>query len=1022
MIHNAQKIKSKPEFATAIITSSNAWNGTQSHHDNTDIEFNTINKVNDNYPVQRLLTWGETKQLLINNIKVIDDKNRQTGIYPVSMKSTGLTRVNKNIKNRTLILLDFDLNGDINQILDPLSSYVYMGWTTHSHQTTNTSPAKHFTNRYRVMLPLLTPITEIDWLSDFNFRIKEWGDLNWYDNNALDETYRNVGQIGFAPSINPKNAEIQLWINDAYGTQFFDLNALPPAATLPSPKTPASKTKSKKLRNNVVQLVQPCNTSIVNIDRVVQRLLKMPNLKHINANHFTSGGETVHRQNIALGLIALGGSYSDFQTLDAVMCKPNSNHNSIDIWNDACSTPDPHTGTIKQLLGPLGRLDCGLSNNTYISKSYQTNWDFEHSVEYINHDLVKGKEGERILLCADMGTGKNHLWENLDFTDDGWRVIVFAPLRTIVHQQGSKNDLANPENKTFTYDQSSRIPNLIANGKLDPAKTILVVDECHNLLLAKYRDHAIAHLEFAINRYDWQQVVFQSATITPDTFEGYMSFDSKIRVVKQTSPNYYYQPIYGLGINNINATIEHILRHFRESNPSGKALILWNDIKNHSELKIKLKKAGLDTDTVNAEKLRDSSKEAFQLAQNIDYEMGEIDVFIGTTALVEGINIKDDIEDAVVIVVGQEPWQYLKQLSGRFRKAKNIYAYHIEGFRKKVVWSDIGKAMWIEHSKYVSEEQTKIVDALININTFAPIDFNVTRHMDLSEFMDVVGLYKNEHTKKYEHHNLRQLWLSAEIEKHEMYETSDNAIAVMLDHGFEEMPRNMLINLIKLNDASHKIINEARNEKYKNHVKNKIDLVYKNFINAKNEINSGGYTIDLESFDLWLGIILSNKFYYDDCPYYYKLREIIKYQLLLEPDNFEALNIQVQKFIKGDIKPAKLETKYGLKLENGVSKKIRAKFQSGQQLTNQQQIEVVEDFITMLMAQEMLVPNRTQSAALENIKKTKRFMKRQKEISLVNGQVVVNVKRPMTLLNGILDMESKTIKVNGKQIQVGIVK
>ena len=134
------------------------------------------------------------------------------------------------------------------------------------------------------------------------------------------------------------------------------------------------------------------------------------------------------------------------------------------------------------------------------------------------------------------------------------------------------------------------------------------------------------------------------------------------------------------------------------------------------------------------------------------------------------------------------------------------------------------------------------------------------------------------------------------------------------------------------------------------------------------------------------------------------------------------MNIQVQKFLKGEIKPAKLETKYGLKLENGVSKIIRAKFQSGQQLTNQQQIEVVEDFITMLMAQEMLVPNRTQSAALENIKKTKRFMKRQKEISLVNGQVVVNVKRPMTLLNGILDMESKTIKVKGKQIQVGIVK
>jgi hypothetical protein len=44
MIHNAQKIKSKPEFATAIITSSNAWNGTQSHHDNTDIEFNTITR------------------------------------------------------------------------------------------------------------------------------------------------------------------------------------------------------------------------------------------------------------------------------------------------------------------------------------------------------------------------------------------------------------------------------------------------------------------------------------------------------------------------------------------------------------------------------------------------------------------------------------------------------------------------------------------------------------------------------------------------------------------------------------------------------------------------------------------------------------------------------------------------------------------------------------------------------------------------------------------------------------------
>ena len=1000
------------QVATAIITTTNPWTGTQSFHDNTDIEFNTIVSKYDNNPVQRLWNWGQTKQWMLENIAVINNKDFQKGIWPVTMNETGLSRLDINIKNRTMVLFDFDSNGNIEQILDPLSSFVYMAWTTYSHQIASDKPGKNLTNRYRVMLPLLSPIPANDWETDYQFRIKDWGDSNWLGSNELDETYRRVGQFGYVPSINPDKGDIQIWINDGNATECMDLITLP-VCQIP---VPTKKTKKQNNTNtNVVPLFPSCNTSTANIDKVLEHLLQKPELQHIPANNFTSGqAASINRYYMASALIALGGDYAAFQALDTVMCKPSSSKNSNDVWNAATHNPNPHAGIILQLLGALARIDCGLSSSTYQSQVYKTQWDIEHNVEYISQDIVGN--GKKVLLCADMGTGKNHLWSHLDLEQD-WRVIVLSPLRTIVHQQGSDNSIKDKDNRTFTYDQAIRIPSLIEIGNIDPAKTILVIDECHNLSLAQYRLNALAHLEYTVDNYDWHQVVYQSATITPDTFEGYMAFDSKIKVVKQTPTNLYYQPIYAVGINNTHATIVNILTTFK-ANYQGKALILLNDTDKQSELKIKLKKEGFDAETISAVKTRDASTEAYQVAQSVDYKMDDIDVFIGTNSLVEGINIQDPIEDALVIVVGEEPCQLIKQLSGRLRKAKNVYTYHIANFCHKTAWGSEGKEAWVKAKQFDSKMKSLLVNELIANNDYQPFDYSVIRNSKFGGMIEAADIYKNYCTKQYEQHNLGQLWLSAEIEQNEMYESFGNATAAMREQGYQSMPSDMFLKRIKLEDdirKAHNLERKARNVRF--YECKKLHF-YKLCAEVIDEIVAGDYPLEYEHIATWLLRVAPNSY----APIYWELLDIIKYQLLLKPANLMALTERVDEWLKGEIKPATLEMEYRVLQEKGVIAAIKTTYPSGQQLSKDQQRGVLVEFITMMIKQEMYIPNSTEQQAFALVMNTPRFIRGKTDISFVKGQVIVNVARPMTLLKNILDMTSKTIKHNGSQVQVGIVK
>ena len=184
------------------------------------------------------------------------------------------------------------------------------------------------------------------------------------------------------------------------------------------------------------------------------------------------------------------------------------------------------------------------------------------------------------------------------------------------------------------------------------------------------------------------------------------------------------------------------------------------------------------------------------------------------------------------------------------------------------------------------------------------------------------------------------------------------------------------------------------------------------------EIVAGDYPLEYEHIATWLLRVAPNSY----APIYWELLDIIKYQLLLKPANLMALTERVDEWLKGEIKPATLEMEYRVLQEKGVIAAIKTTYPSGQQLSKDQQRGVLVEFITMMIKQEMYIPNSTEQQAFALVMNTPRFIRGKTDISFVKGQVIVNVARPMTLLKNILDMTSKTIKHNGSQVQVGIVK
>lgn len=1001
-------------YNTYILTAETLVDGIDLHESKHD-EHHLTYSINKNFKCSEItkknLTWFDCKKSLLENGCKVSEKNRIEAIYPVL--TNGQKRDTTQVRERTLLVLDFDENGLIGEILEPLKPYVYIAWTTHSHQLSSSvvASAKQNLNRYRVMIPLSKGVSVAEWQLDYKQRLTNWSGNLWHGNNAVDNTCFNIGQLALAPAINIANGSCQIWVNDGVDTDFIDLNSLPVVnGTSASKSVKNSKTVGSAVVKNKSTSLSKWQPNAEGISKVVSLLLEKPILKGISANHFTGPSSKFNRFNIACGLISIGAQYSDFLELDAVMKKADSNHTSEAIWNQANSFNGCHDGLILNLLGDSGRLIAGYDPSKHIQIDYSTGWDEKFTTQYLTRAMLGNVS--KVLIKADMGIGKNYLWTNLE-VDADCRVIVFTPLRNIVTQQGSGNCILTVHDRTVTYDQAKHIDELVSSGSIITEKTTLVIDECHNLLLADYRYEALAHLEKVVNKYQWAQIVFQSATITPDTFEGYINFDRKIEVIKQNRPAAYYQPIHSKSLNQIIATIEKLVIE-----KPGKKLILWNNKEKLVEVSNALKKQGCISEIVNATTCRSKNHEAYNLSTNANYMMDYVDVLLGTTSIVEGINIQDDIDDAIVIVVGQEHWQYVKQLSGRFRKASNVYTYHFADYRNPDLWGKEGKKVWIQSCENQMKLKTAIINALNDAGTYNHYDFHGARSKDWENVFNRCGVAFDSMSNQYIPHNLGQLWLSADIEKKEMYSVIDNALNKMLQHGYQLMPVDKMIDQIKLDEDERQSRNLARAQRKKQQKTKLMQFCYSDLIKAIEELTLRELSVDYDNlYQCFKSLDIEM---YSDL--FQQMDEIIRVRLTLNPGDIDAVKADVKAWVDGVLTPKKIDTYYKAISKEGVSSFLRAKYKEGDILNSNDQRQILSEVVTQMMDQVLLLKGMSKETAFENVMANQIFVRLKSGFELRDDNVVVHMAKPKTLLDHFLPIESKSVTIDGKKTRVAVVK
>ena len=417
-------------------------------------------------------------------------------------------------EDRHLLALDFDENPKIDFLLSKFEETVHFAYTTHSHGT----EGEHFFNRMRVIIPLAIPIYKQDWISWGKATIKNWlHSIGCVDSGPFecDPPCLTFAQQGKLPAINPEIGRCDLWFNDGNNTSIFDIYELDRIVL------PPDEVVIEKHSHTFIDL---------DFDMIVGYLAVKPYLQ--NTSH-------LHRKNWAAAFQAIGASQHHFEQFDRYIKKSDTNTTTNQVWKDASKYANKHAGIIFNTLTYVEKIQCGFNNEFIEELSALDN----KSTAGISRVLAKDEylcledygTSKVVLMCAEMNSGKNHIW--VQFAESGGKVIVMTPLLNIVNQQNSGTCDVH-----YVYDKAKK---LLEDIKLDIIsketikETVLVIDEAHNFLTASgYRQKALSDVE-ELFQCDWKQIIFQSATVDPSDFDGFMKFDEFIKIGKVAAKRTY---------------------------------------------------------------------------------------------------------------------------------------------------------------------------------------------------------------------------------------------------------------------------------------------------------------------------------------------------------------------------------------------------------------------------------------------------------------------------------------------------
>lgn len=972
------------------------YTASKSKHDNLSLNFSFANSNFDNCPTNIEATFFELKEtLLALASQEIQDKDKISGLMPCNwydkpvrqliwdnasadQKSKILaTHPNFNplvdnnkselfANQRSLLIFDFDKDNaiDLDFIHKLFEQFVYIAYTTHSHGING--------NRYRVILPLKQQLTTFEWAEWAKTTVAQFV-LN--SNIVNDSSSLTFAQFQKFPAINPAVGYCEVVINDKDTCELFDVFEL---ERVEAPK------QQLFVENNI--------NNNVNYKGIV-RLLKLK----LNQLTYTQ------RYSLATSLYQLGcRDYQLFEELDNAVKAFDAKKSVRDFWADLPKETKDYTKFVLNKLTQSDKVAVRLEEEF---KVIEAEWDRELEVDFLS--IQDYSNAKYVLMCADMGTGKNYCWDQSNVKH---RMLV--PLRSIVGQYGSDNNIHN--HSITTYDQSVKLIELIDAKIINPREEILIIDEAHNFATAAFRIKALTNM-FLLLKYDWKQVIFQSATISSNELDSIITFDIKIKASKRNAAQLNYARLQiASQTEQMQEAIKQIIKN-KEHNI--KSIVLFNDKDKLLELKDSIEQLSIHesdpilVEIVNAELTKDNTAIAYDLANNSNFKMNNIDVLIGTTSLVEGISIQDDIEQASAIVIGREPIQYIKQLCGRFRKAKTINCLHLAAnYKDKDV---LNIEDWIRQHEEDAIQTSKLIDFLEN----GTKNWTEAEHADI-----VISLVKIEaafnqyalerNTNGYRQTSLYSLFISNKAIDKQMYSNFKFANNMLTNIGFNLQFADKTNSIEEIDNAvkeSNKKVAKGLKQIRMEAAKPLLKIV-KQCTDKNNSVDVHAVTKYFESTKLKSG---------KDTQQQLNTMLDVLNGLNSNAHTFNIVNTVIERMVKRCSNTKDLINWANAQVSTtGCIADIKRKFNKGTKLTVVQQNDTIADIVEQLV-NDAVSTGLDKQNAFEYVMRQNRWRNVKDDIRLEDDTVVADLERPIFVLKHFIpNYKIKVTKVAGECVRL----
>ncbi|MCS3766187.1 hypothetical protein HNP12_000226 [Aeromonas hydrophila] len=586
-------------------------------------------------------TWDDLVSMLQNDIRFVQDKNQVSGIVGCEMMDA--YRKNDNVIARELFYLDVDGGATIEQVEAEMAEYEYFIYATYSH-----TAQKH---KFRLIMPLQQPVLFEDWQA----RKPAYEAAFPY----ADPASFVCSQFMKAPVMSPVNQ--QDFFTRRNNGKLFDAYAF------------AAKEAPKFALAPVVQIDPTAINDVVQCALQNCHALNSHNIRWKSCQAMKTLG---FDENVAVSVLRMSGSNHDDSYWRKEFQKAKG-QGGVQAFYKLISYNTKAQVSAFALAAAQRLTANSVSTPKTVSPFSQEFYLTED--QYLGDVLGRCEFGYVNLLIADCGVGKNYTTSRLP------KAWVVSPLRIIVqqnansaNQQGDEVEAmisnveentakANQERALCTWNKLRHIYQQHTEGAdlSNLSDITLFVDESHGLYLDIYKQDVINVIYDIVEAKIFQRVIFMSGTSSADDY--HITFDKVIRVRKESAPKLTTKVI----TNDVYSQVAYSVMN---STADG-IVVLWNN-KNQIDKLNALINGSKNLLTVTADLEVKNSPDVLKLKEEevLDAKYNGV---IGTYSIVEGMNIKNEVDTVDVFVVGNETVERIEQVSNRYRKAKTVRVFHV---------------------------------------------------------------------------------------------------------------------------------------------------------------------------------------------------------------------------------------------------------------------------------------------------------------------------------------------------------